>query len=1057
MESSRVAASSRLACMLVAAVVLATGTPGLAAPDDVKTLYAANGLLERGLYDLALSEYDTFLAGDPAPADALTASYGRAVCLFRLDNLEEADMALAALAREKDFEFEQDVLFLLAHCQVRRGEPGDAVTGLDRMLKGAGDHPSAPEARVLLVEALHRAGEHERVEREAERVLGSERDGARRNRVLLFRGLSALASDEPSDAAEHFRAIVDSGVEDGLAGQARLLLAESLVGADEDDDAARWFEDVIEREEDATLSRALYGLGAVRFRDDDMPGATKVLDRLLEDLPRSGEADAARLLRGRIALNASELDRAEDLFEAVQQGKHKDLEDDAAYWLAKVELRRDRPEGAESTLTQALDSYPDSPLAPAMAFDRAVALSRMGEGERAMTAFADFARLHPRHELADEAVYHVASLLHDAGEYGDSLEALDILAERYKGGNDPGASLFLAAENKYMLEMYDRAADDYERFVSTYADHRQADAARFRLGMCLARLDRFEEAEALLTEAGGEAEAQPMFRSAFLMLGDGYFDAERWADAEAALSTYVSGADDTTPNVDDALIQLALARSRQQDFTGAIEALDALLQRGVSVHYAHALFERGQALMGMKAWDEAGENFERLLQEAPRSRFVPFARRHMASLAQRRGDLERAAELYAEASESGEGRFASDTSIDRAGILIELGRDDEALKLLDEVETTSSSDVDGARLRALRVIAYSRLERCPDAVSLAGRMTDGERAELDPALRDSLVYETARCFRELARTREARDALDLLIDEGTEPQLVVHAMLDVAAMDMEEGDHAAAVVRLDQLDERLERMGDQAPRDLRGHAAYRRGVCAFETGEHQAAIAALDDFTERFPESSLAGSADLVCGESMMETGRHADAIPHLRAAANEKWSRQVASSALLRLGEAHAALQQWALSEDACREFLDRFGDADLWFHARFGLGWARENQGRRAEAIEAYREVVAAHEGPTAARAQFQIGECLYADDKYDEAIRELLRVDILYAYPEWSAAALYEAGRCFEALGRSSEAREQYGQVVSRFGETSWATLASERLKILTPEGVPGHRSS
>ncbi|MCA9307705.1 MAG: tetratricopeptide repeat protein, partial [Phycisphaerales bacterium] len=191
--------------------------------------------------------------------------------------------------------------------------------------------------------------------------------------------------------------------------------------------------------------------------------------------------------------------------------------------------------------------------------------------------------------------------------------------------------------------------------------------------------------------------------------------------------------------------------------------------------------------------------------------------------------------------------------------------------------------------------------------------------------------------------------------------------------------------------------------------------------------------------------------------GRHADAIPHLRAAANEKWSRQVASSALLRLGEAHAALQQWALSEDACREFLDRFGDADLWFHARFGLGWARENQGRRAEAIEAYREVVAAHEGPTAARAQFQIGECLYADDKYDEAIRELLRVDILYAYPEWSAAALYEAGRCFEALGRSSEAREQYGQVVSRFGETSWATLASERLKILTPEGVPGHRSS
>ena len=94
-------------------------------------------------------------------------------------------------------------------------------------------------------------------------------------------------------------------------------------------------------------------------------------------------------------------------------------------------------------------------------------------------------------------------------------------------------------------------------------------------------------------------------------------------------------------------------------------------------------------------------------------------------------------------------------------------------------------------------------------------------------------------------------------------------------------------------------------------------------------------------------------------------------------------------------------------------------------------------------YRRVAAGHQGPTAARAQFQIGECLFAQGKHEEAARELLKVDILYAYPEWSAAALYEAGRCLEATGKAADARAQYEQVVQKHGDTRWAKLAGERL--------------
>ncbi len=113
----------------------------------------------------------------------------------------------------------------------------------------------------------------------------------------------------------------------------------------------------------------------------------------------------------------------------------------------------------------------------------------------------------------------------------------------------------------------------------------------------------------------------------------------------------------------------------------------------------------------------------------------------------------------------------------------------------------------------------------------------------------------------------------------------------------------------------------------------------------------------------------------------------------------------------------------------------------------------GRYEQAIEGYREVVRTHNGPTAARAQFQIGECLFALERHAEAVTEFLRVDILYGVDAWTAAALYEAGRCFEALNKVGEAREQYAQVVERFGDSDWARLARERLDAIAQRAGSG----
>ncbi len=85
-------------------------------------------------------------------------------------------------------------------------------------------------------------------------------------------------------------------------------------------------------------------------------------------------------------------------------------------------------------------------------------------------------------------------------------------------------------------------------------------------------------------------------------------------------------------------------------------------------------------------------------------------------------------------------------------------------------------------------------------------------------------------------------------------------------------------------------------------------------------------------------------------------------------------------------------------------------------------------------------------AARAQFQIGETYFAQGQYEQAIAALLAVADVYAYPEWSARATFEAGRAFELLKQPADARKQYEQVILWYKDSSEAALAERRLKEL-----------
>jgi cellulose synthase operon protein C len=241
---------------------------------------------------------------------------------------------------------------------------------------------------------------------------------------------------------------------------------------------------------------------------------------------------------------------------------------------------------------------------------------------------------------------------------------------------------------------------------------------------------------------------------------------------------------------------------------------------------------------------------------------------------------------------------------------------------------------------------------------------------------------------------------------------------------------------------------------VRAQAAYLRGAALLRldrAAEAAEALRVLCAKGARADERSM--SAGLLRGDALLHAGRAAEAADQLLWVEAAGPGEVIARATLLRLGEAMAAAQQWPASEAAYGRFLDRFAESEHAFRARFGLGWARENQGQHEPAIEAYRAVTASHQGATAARAQFQIGECLFAMKRYEEAVKEFVKADAIYGLDEWSAAALYEAGRCLEEMGRRDDARARWTEVVDRFASSAWARQSKERLNATATAALPG----
>ncbi len=114
-------------------------------------------------------------------------------------------------------------------------------------------------------------------------------------------------------------------------------------------------------------------------------------------------------------------------------------------------------------------------------YEAAMAIYKSGQPERAQAAFDDFARRHPRHDYADNALYWKGEAAYDQHHYADALASFTEVVERYGGGNKAPDALLKIGLCYRQLGDLPNAKDVLVELIAAYPGERASDIARVKL------------------------------------------------------------------------------------------------------------------------------------------------------------------------------------------------------------------------------------------------------------------------------------------------------------------------------------------------------------------------------------------------------------------------------------------------------------------------------------------------------------------------------------------------------------------------------------------------
>jgi TolA-binding protein len=1003
--------------VFVALTALAFGQGSGRASDD----YAfAAGLHDRGLHERAVKAFRNYLKEHPRGDDRPRAHFYLGQSLVELGQDAEALEAFDAHLASREGDLRALSLLRSGELLLRLERPARAAKRLATLIDEGGDADSLEAAHYFLGEACLSAGQPEKGVSAFQTLLKRWPESRYRAWAQLGLGYRSLSQGEAKEARERFLRAAKAASDEELRIEARAMAAEAALEREQFTIALREFAS-LEVDERAELGRQV-SLGRARAR----LGLGKVEEALasfrdhVAKYPSDRRAHRA-LIRGAAKLHENKRGRDGLAFLKLVQGAEGQDAEDLAYWSGRL------LDAGGDTAAALVELKAAAARSPRRKFAYGDALSRAGRYEEALGVFRELDGEAKEPLLRAEAAFARAYALNRLDRHEEALQLLKALAEFELPADLRRDVLFAAGENAFAAKRLRDAGEWYDRLLSLGLGKHRSEAL-YKRGWTAWLAKEYGAAREAFARLLKEAPTSP-FRSEALYLTGKCQEAA--GDHDGAQRTFAKLAQESRETPEAAGLA---AKARLGEAAAALKTGRPDLARAAFAAAAETAVEpglRAEALAGLARSDfDAGRHEEALkVQER-------FLRDHADHPRRDELRLERAWTLRAlgrreEAAEAARTVIETQDAMRRGeahylcGLCLhEMGRDADAVLPLRPL-LSMNDHPRRAEAELLLGVSLARSGQDKEAQALLAKATAGSELSGRP----TALYELAFCRDRLGAFAERDAAFLTIVTEHAQDTLAADAGFRLG-----ESRYAA-----DQFETALRAYDFAAQHaslgDLADEVGYKRAWCLRQLKRFAEAAKAFEA-TAQIEGSPLAAEAAFLAGDACERAGQDAEAATHFARFAAAHQNHEYAADAACRAILARARLEEWDRVRRAAPAVLERFPKAERGLAVRSALADAYFAKKSWERARTAYRLVIAASEGPLAARAQCRIGASWRAAGRDDRAIDEYLKVPILYAHAAWAAKASAAAADLLEAKGEGKKAARLREDLIRDYPDTDEA---------------------
>jgi len=1043
MTSRRLARLCVVGLLTLAAVSARTAV--VVAQDDApkvdpaaKKLAAAGGLFHQGLFKLAAADYAEFIERYPKHADVTAARYGLAICRYRLKQYDVAAKELVLVVADNKFKQGDQALAVLGHCQLNLESYDKALASFDDLIKRFPESQYAESVELNRAQTLYMLKKFAPSRDACEAFLKNRTESPSRPTAQYFLALSLKELNEYAKAA----AAIDELLKTPncpFEVDALLLLGQCRQNLKQLDKAEATYRRMIKASPPDRQMDAMYSLAVVLYEAGKYKDAVTACKSVL-GVKNHRYTAAARFQLGLSQWAANDSSGARKTFQqiATNDPARKGM---ATYWLARCDMADKKYDDARKSLVALQSSAKKIPNAEQVAYDVAVCSMSLEKFKQAATDFEAYRKVFPKGPKLIDTFYRQAFCLHKLEQY-DACHKLCLKVAQAADSPVKQASAELSAESLFLAEKYAEAEKELATLLKSTKDEARKLQFAVRRGQCAFFAGDYKRAAELLAKPAADERVakNPALRDAILILGDARVQTDQFALAAESFTKYLSV---SKKNVDEARYKLAIANLRANKKDDAAKAFEAVIAGDAASPWVlRALFEYGQMSYHSSQRDKAAPALKKVLAAANAPEELTSGATYLLAW------IDYDSKKYAEAAK----QFARMVAKYPGHTLTKDAAFQQAVCTQLDKKLPEAFELYQAYVKA-----YPGDKRTPEANRMSAQCLTGldkhaEAAKILTALTadkntvsDEILYEQAWAQRETKNTDGAIASYRRLIKEYPKSAKLTAARAELADLlydEKKQYKEAAVLLTAVLADESAD------PKTL-SVAHYRLGWCHQKTNDKAKEAKTFADFAAKYPKDKAAASALYQAGSAYTGLGTWDLAEAQFTALLKSFADHELAAQSYIQLGQVQAEARKFDESRKSYQAFLKKSAKHKLAYLAKFGIGWSYESQKKYDDARKWYSAVEDSHNGPTAAKAKFQIGETYFAEGKYDRAARELIAVDAVYDYPTWSARALLEAGRVFEAAKNSDMAKKQYQACIKKYPKSKEAAVAAESLKALTSE--------